>query len=317
MRQRWNVLTALVAMATCGPVLAVETVATRSFVLRAGRVYPVAADQPWVIESGVIIVRDGRIVAVGHDLPLPPDLPVIDLPDATVMPGLVLAASSLAPPHSGDESIAAAYLAVDAYLPYGNYQAALAGGVTTVHLHPGEHRLVTGQGGVVKLGGPIDNRVLRFRADLTVNFRESAYRPPRDVTYQTPSSSDVAIPPAVRQRPDSRLGQFLALDEALALSEPVEFASFQLAALARAWQSGVPLRVQVQREADIEGALMWLKRRQRSAYLVGGAEADRAVDAIRRANVPLVFQMAPGIGGSVDDIGFDPDALDSDIRGIE
>jgi imidazolonepropionase-like amidohydrolase len=37
----------------------------------------------------VIVVRDGRIVAVGADIDIPPDLPVIDLPDATLMPGLV------------------------------------------------------------------------------------------------------------------------------------------------------------------------------------------------------------------------------------
>ena len=72
----------------------------RSFVLRAGRIVTADAELPWSFEPGIIVVRDGRIEAVGGDIPLPPDLPVFDYPDATVLPGFVAAATSLAPAHS-------------------------------------------------------------------------------------------------------------------------------------------------------------------------------------------------------------------------
>jgi hypothetical protein len=92
-----------------------------SFALRAGRVLPVSPDMPWVIERGVIVVRDGRVVAVGGGVSPPPDLPLIELPDAVVMPGLVAAATEDGSDHRGDESIAAGYRAADAFDVYGNF----------------------------------------------------------------------------------------------------------------------------------------------------------------------------------------------------
>ncbi|MCH8252476.1 MAG: hypothetical protein IID36_08505, partial [Planctomycetes bacterium] len=161
----------------------------RSFVIRAGRVMPVSPELPWVIEPGVIIVRDGRIEFVGTGVELPPDLRVIDLPDATIVPGFVSAANDLVGDRGGDESIGAGYRAIDWYDEYADHRATISFGVTTVHLSPGRDRLVSGQGAVVKLGGPRIERLLNGRADVTVNFSERAYDPPNDMTFQTPASS--------------------------------------------------------------------------------------------------------------------------------
>jgi hypothetical protein len=85
-----------------------------TFALRAGRVITAAAQGQWAIENGVVIVRDGKIVAVGRDVAIPSGMRVIDLPGATVMPGLVAAAS--APLFSqGPESVRAAYRSADAF----------------------------------------------------------------------------------------------------------------------------------------------------------------------------------------------------------
>ncbi len=273
-------------------------------------------DGPWEIEQGIIIVRDGRIEAVGRDLAIPPDLTLIDLPDAVIMPGLVAAASGLARPHTGDESIAAGYRALDAFDRYADYTLLLASGVTTAHLSPGDHRLVTGQGAVVKLGGPLDGRVLSAAADLTVTFGEPALNPPNDVTFSTPASADVPILPGVRQRPDSRLGQYLALAEALARGEPTRFAGMHAAQLVHIWREERPIRIQVQREADIAGALAFMRRHDRKGYLVGAAEANLAVDAIKRASYPVVFRMAEPLRGAGFDIGYDPDALEADLQAL-
>ena len=74
------------------PVVGHAAASDRSFAVRAGRVITMAPDGPWEIEQGIIIVRDGRIAAVGRDLTIPPDLKLIELPDAVIMPGLVAAA---------------------------------------------------------------------------------------------------------------------------------------------------------------------------------------------------------------------------------
>ena len=65
--------------------------------------------------------------------------------------------------------------------------------MTTAHVSPGSHRLLTGQGGVVKLGGPAADRVLLAQADLSINFGSSVFNPPDDMTYPFPASADVEI----------------------------------------------------------------------------------------------------------------------------
>ena len=287
-----------------------------SFAIKAKRILTASAGEDWVYAPGVIVVRDGKIVAVGSDLQVPADLPLLELRDATITPGLVAAVTTLAPPHTGDESLAAAYRAIDAFNIYGDYADTLAGGVTTVHVNPGGHRLLTGQGAVVRLGGPISSRVLREQADLTINLVESAYQPPQDVTYQTPASSDVAIPPPIRQRPDSRLGQFTGIEEAIQAALTAEPKSLHQAGLALAWQQDLPWRVHAQRSADLAGAISFLQKHGRRGYFVGGAEVDRLAAELSDAGIPLVYTLASGFRSLPGDLGYDPDVIEADIRSL-
>jgi len=310
-------MTAVVAAAeTSGASADVE--GPRSFVLRAGRVITADRTLPFSFQPGVIVVRDGHIEAVGSDISIPPDLPLYEEPDATVLPGFVSAASSLVPEHGGDESMAAGYYAVDAFQQQESYVRELAGGVTTVHLTPGGHRLVTGQGAVVKLGGAADERVLIPRADLVVSFDERAFAPPRDVEYQTPASSDVAIPPAVRQRPDSRMGRVPALEEAIEQAlgyKPLDFVGLHGGALRDAWRNKLPLRLHADRGVDILAALDFLKAHERSGYLVGGAQAGDVAAELGGAGVPLVYQLA-SVRETYPDLGTDPDAFEADVTAL-
>ncbi len=310
----------------------------RSFVLKAARIMPVDPDLPWIIEDGVIIVRDGVIVAVGRDIEIPPDLAVVDLKGATILPGFVAAASIAGGGHSGhtgDESVAAGYRAVDAFDRYARYETTVAEGVTTIHISPGQHRLLTGVGAVVKLGGPPDcarcarQRVLRDQSDLTINLGEAVFNPPDHVIYHMPASSDIAITPAQRQRPRSRLGQILALDEAIEAAiagrngpPPLkrwatrpQF-SIHVPALAGAWDSKLTLRIHVQRAVDVEQAISFIQAKERQGYLVGGAEAHRAANRIAQAGIPLVYRTRNPLRSPAGDIGYDRDAIEPNIRNL-
>ncbi|MHC4180091.1 MAG: amidohydrolase family protein, partial [Planctomycetota bacterium] len=332
----------LIALVAVGVMSSPAKADPDSFALRARRILPVSPDLPWVIANGVIVVREGRVVAVGTDVEIPPDLPTIEFPDGTVIPGLVAAASNLVGERprggtamfisggfvimssgggqAGDKSIAAGYRAVDGFDRYENYARTLAAGVTSVHLNPGSHRLLTGQGAVAKLGGPPPGRVVRPRADLTVNLGPDVNDPPADVTYPFPASADVAITPGRRQRPGSRMGQFLALEEAvcdaLAGKRGEQF-SIHGPALARAWKDRLPLRIRADRTGDLLGGIKFLRQQQRAGYFVGGAEVDRVADAIRGANVPLVYQPRNRFRAPGGDIGRDPAALGAPLCDFE
>src|SRR5678815_739466 len=73
----------LLALGLAMPTSAAEPVT----VLRAARLYDGKADA--VLAPGVVVVSDGRIVAAGSNAQLPPGARVIDLGDATLLPGLM------------------------------------------------------------------------------------------------------------------------------------------------------------------------------------------------------------------------------------
>ncbi|MGB0715610.1 MAG: amidohydrolase family protein [Phycisphaerae bacterium] len=309
----------ILAAMTAHPATAHASDHTRSFVLKAGKIHPVSRILPVEIEDGIIVVRDGRIVTVGKAIDLPPDLPVFEFPDAVVMPGLISAAGQITPQHNGEETISGLYMAADAFLAYRDYDTELASGVTTVHLTPGEHRLISGHGAVVSLGGPVDQRILATRSDISVNVGEGAYQPPNIVRYQTPASSDVALPEPIRQRPFSRLGAFLALEDWINTNTKQalgENADLHTKLLAASWHRKTPLRIHADRKADLENTLNFLSRHNHEAYVVGAAELNGLQQRILDTGLPVVYRVRQTLGGIGSDMGFDPDQIRQDMDAL-
>lgn len=287
--------------------------------IRAGRIMPVSPDLEWVIEDGVILIIDGKIAAVGPaaEVDVPADVPVTNLPDATVTPGFVAASTDMAGSHSGDESVGPGYRAVDAFDVYGDFRAVLSGGITAVHLSPGWHRLIGGQGAVVRLGGPAAGRVLAESSDLTITLGESVFNPPNLVELLTKPSPDNAIEPAVRQRPNSRLSQYLALREAIAGATTAAALGaeydYQREVLAHLWAENHPLRIQAQKAEDIVGAIGFLSSNNRAGYLVGGFEASVVASDLRSSGVPLVYTIDTAFRSTAGNVGPDPGAFVPDV----
>lgn len=314
---RWIGVLCLVGLSGFLPDRAVA--GERSFVLRARHLVPATPDGPLVIEDAVVVVREGKIVAVGRqgEVAVPAGLPVHDVRDGYVMPGLVAVDSDWAGSHRGDESVGAGYRAIDAFDTYADFRDTVAAGVTTVHLDPGQHRLLTGRGGVVKLTEARDEQVLRAESDLAINL--GVYGPPEAVEFPFPASSDVSLKPPVAQRPLSRLGQLLGLREEIsaALAPPSdERYSYHRDELGRAWQAGMTVRVRADRAADLLGGLSFLEAHDRQGYLVGGAESHRIVDSLRRSKRPLAYQPRYRFDGGGGDLGAGDLALDLDEEAI-
>src|SRR2546423_3781749 len=64
----------------------------QTIAITGGRVFPVSGP---VIENGTVVIRDGKIVAVGAGVPVPADARRVDAAGRWVTPGLVNAATSL------------------------------------------------------------------------------------------------------------------------------------------------------------------------------------------------------------------------------
>lgn len=315
-----GIAVSLAAVAT----LAVAPIATAdghdgpSFAVRAGRVMPVSPEHPAVIEDAVIVVRHGRIEAIGADVEPPADLPLVEMPDATIVPGFVAASTSVAGRHSGDRSIAAGHRAVDAFDTYGDNRRTLSAGVTTAHINPGWHRLMTGRGAVVRMAGEPGERVLVAESDLVITLGPGVANPPNIVEFTLPPSPDQEIKPAMPQRPGSRMTQFLALREAISAAPAAgkEPGALHERSLAEAWAGGMPIRVQAQDAVDMAGALVFMESQDRSGYLVGGTDAVNAADRITASGLPLVYTVDAVIGRPGGDVGENPQALERSIADL-
>src|SRR5690348_13825133 len=77
----------MVARVVATPPLAAQTIA-----ITGGTVFPVSGP---ATERGTVLIRDGRIAAVGADVAVPADAQRIDATGKIVTPGLVNAATEL------------------------------------------------------------------------------------------------------------------------------------------------------------------------------------------------------------------------------
>jgi imidazolonepropionase-like amidohydrolase len=150
----------------------------------AARIWP-GSGEP--IDDAVMIVEDGKVTAIGPRkvTNVPAGAQRHDLSDSVLIPGLVIAETSLGVATDDQRTLTPEVRGVDGFDFYEDYTPYLAGGVTTVQVSPGRARLMPGQGGVVKLAGasPSD-RILSEQESLRIILTNASANPPR--IYQPP-----------------------------------------------------------------------------------------------------------------------------------
>ena len=132
--------------------------------VKADRVETVAAG---VIQNGVIVIRNGRIEAVGADVKIPEGAEVIDASDKTIFPGLVnpLSRAGLS---SGGSGSRVNYRIVDELYPHQDiYEKILKTGFTTLALVPSGSSLA-GQGAIVRPLGKSNEEMIVIESGLLV-----------------------------------------------------------------------------------------------------------------------------------------------------
>ncbi len=147
-----------------------------------------------VFSRGAVLVRDGKIAAVGDDFLVPRGVEVIDATGMIVTPGFIDARTGLGVPPGarfdraqlirGDLSMAESLGSITVPGSFGQAGRAptlhpwVTGGVTSVYVSPGAENLVGGFGAVVKLGGRAGGvaEVLSDAAGLSISFGDAAQR---------------------------------------------------------------------------------------------------------------------------------------------
>lgn len=101
MKMRWQ--TCFLALISCASVAALgqaQKPAGKTVVLKATRMFDGKSNA--LVKPGVVVVADGKILAAGANAAIPPGAEVIDLGDATLLPGLIDAHTHLTFMHNDD-----------------------------------------------------------------------------------------------------------------------------------------------------------------------------------------------------------------------
>lgn len=273
-----------------------------AFVVRCGRTH---LGDGRVLERAWLLVRNGRLEHVAEAAPQGADgLPVVDLRDKVVMPGLVAADTDLAGTADADYQVTPDVVAADAFDFTRDRLGALAGGVTTVYVAPGRNRLVPGQGSVVKLFGEDDQgRIVQAAGCLRVTLGEpSTQAPPLFEPVAAPTADDPLLP-ARRQMPTSRISQLAELrrvfrDAQVAAQQGVDDVGpgsdenqYDPAPLLRVLRGELPLRAAAGRADDVRRALQLAGGLGARLVLENPAELDKVVALVARAGAAASFRL--------------------------
>lgn len=277
---RWAILLGLAA-----PAVQAQTIA-----ITGGTVFPVTGPR---IERGTVLIQEGRITAVGADVPIPAGAMRIDATGKWVTPGLVHAASDAGLGVGSVSGFGEGTMQGDVTASFspaeGVDPAALtiattrSGGITTAILPPGGS-FVRGRAAAIDLAGDrLDAMLLdpdvAVVLDLSHGSRGAGGGSRAGVLARMRTLLDDARVYAER-RADFERGQI----------RPLAAPAPELEALLPVLRGDIPLYVQANRRMDIAAALRLAREYRLRMVLFGAAEGWQLAGEIAEAGVPVAVQ---------------------------
>ena len=164
-KQAWRIGAALAAVVLGTAPAAAQD---RAIAFTGARILTMAGEQ---IENGTLVIKDGKIIAVGANVAVPADAERRDAAGKVIMPGIVDTHSHIGQVAGADGSgpIQPEVRAMDSIDPLSSTIAkARAGGVTTANIMPGSGHLMSGQTFYMKL------RKARTIEDIAFQMKDGA-----------------------------------------------------------------------------------------------------------------------------------------------
>lgn len=258
-----------------GPVMA--GAGQQTCVIKAGKIWPITGSP---ITNGLVIIENGKISAVGTNLPVPEGAEILDMPDKHVMPGLIdghchlgLSLDVFGEIEETVSAVTPDMQILDAFNPLAaNMEKALRSGVTTVLLAPGYKNPIAAQIAVVKLpGGKRDTGAISRSAGVKFSLGNEALMNDR--------------------RPTSRPGLLAQVREELNKAGQYQESKFDPRAeiLKRVVQGQLPVHIYCNAVDEILAAVKLIDEYKLKAVIVGAREADELAEMLAERKVPLIY----------------------------
>lgn len=278
----------------------------QTIAITGAKVYPVSRAP---IENGTVLIRDGKIVAVGASVTIPSGARRIDAGGKWVTPGFINSASQLGlvevsqvgdtrnDAARGQDNIAAAFTVWEGL----NTRSVLIAparreGVTNVVIVPGGNQLISGQAAILHLvdGMPSD-MVIKTPVAMVAQV-------------QSPNAAGVGARGELLVKlreliEDTRA--FMRNRAAFERAETREYSASRLDLLAMipVVEARLPLLVVADKATDIDAALRLGRDHGIKIMIGGGAEAWLVADKLAAAKVPVFTGAMSNIPGSFNALG--------------
>ena len=262
-----------------------------------GRVVTVAGP---TIEGGTVLIRNGRIAAVGTDLDVPSTAEVIDARGLVVTPGIINAGTTLGISEIGAvaatqdvrelQEINASVKAAVAVHPHSEMlPVTRANGVTTAITAPAGG-LISGQAALIDMAGwTAPEVVAKSPVAMVIDFPENLELSPSKEAKEARErvETDRKTLRDWMRRSQAYAGA-IAIGHAKAY-EDTEDDEDELSALVPVVRGELPVLLHAESEEGIRAALDFADEFGLDTILVGTRDVWRTVDAIAAAGVPVIL----------------------------
>jgi imidazolonepropionase-like amidohydrolase len=278
-------------------------------VVRGGRFF---TPKGWT-EGGVLLIRDGKIAAFGKDIAIPRGADVVEASRSFVTPGFIDSLTDLGLEEPGtlgsdaDEKtspVTPQLRIIDAFNPANPFLARARGaGVTAALIAPRIGNLISGQCGLLSLGGEeVTEMTARFPAGVLAALGEAPkmrFGPKNQVPSTRMGSAALLRQTFIDVQ--GYMARFSAFEEKLRSraeegkkpegEEPSPPAvDLKLQALVPVLRGEVPLIIQADRLDDILTALRIADEFRLKLILSGGAEAYKVKERLAARKIPVVLR---------------------------
>ncbi|HKV51609.1 MAG TPA: amidohydrolase family protein [Gemmatimonadaceae bacterium] len=299
---RYHVLAAVCAAALIAPV---STLPAQTIAITGGKVYPVSGPP---IENGTVLIKDGKIVAVGANVTVPSDAEKVDASGKWVTPGLVDAETQLGLVEVGfgaganesrarsEQGITPDFTSWDGLNPRSvMIPPAREEGVTSVMSTPGGG-LIAGQAALIDLYG--DSRaemLLRAPAAMIASIGDEGGDGAPAKGQQIAQLREILQ--------DTRYYQRHIAEFDRGQSRQMSLSPASLAALVPVLDGKVPLLINADEASDIQAAIDLAKEFGIKVIIGGGEEAWEVADHLAAAKIPVLAGAESNIPSSFSTLG--------------
>jgi len=293
------------AVCTATAIAPVSTVAAQTIAITGGKVYPVSGPP---IENGTVLIKDGKIVAVGANVTVPSDAEKVDASGKWVTPGLVDAETQLGLVEVGfgaganesrarsEQGITPDFTSWDGLNPRSVLiPPAREDGITSVMSTPGGG-LIAGQAAMIDLFGDT-------RAEMILRAPAAMIASIGDEGGDGAPAKGQQIAKLRELLQDTRYYQKHVAEFDRGQSRQMSTTPASLAALVPVLTGKIPLLINADEASDIQSAIDLAKEFGIKVIIGGGEEAWQVADHLAAARIPVLAGAMSNIPTSFSTLG--------------